>query len=248
MQRALGPAPPRRCPAALSWPCRGLLLLLLRAACEGEAPTPAAVRRPTSHAGATGVYLLQAAMSNYTPAASIIAAGVLWGKLLAGVARAGRVPPIFAEFGDQQAPAGGSAAPALAALGAAAAPPANGLARRRSRRTAALAGVAESLHLVRQAEANSAAFQRNMQQEISEVVHGMLGPDVGPDQPLMEAGLDSLGGCPAARAGTGAAPGGRQRPLCCACSKPPPGPCRRGGAAQHHPKQAGRRAAGHRHL
>ena len=32
-----------------------------------------------------------------------------------------------------------------------------------------------------------------MQQLVREVVHGMLGPDVSEDQPLMEAGLDSLG-------------------------------------------------------
>ena len=135
-------------------------------------------------AGATGMMLLQAALASAAMAPSAIAASILWGKLLGGLAR---VPHLFSEV---------AAGAALEASAMPSVTPASGQhsraapARRRRRgvRTAGTQGAAPAA-----VAQDVAAALAGAQQLVQEVVTNMLGPDVSPDQPLMEAGLDSLG-------------------------------------------------------
>ena len=99
-----------------------------------------------------------------SPRPTIVAASMLWSTLLRGQAR---VPAVFADYAPAQAVA--------AAL----------------QKAAALAPAAR--RAAPAAAADPAALLASMQALVTEVVAGMLGSDVPADQPLMEAGLDSLG-------------------------------------------------------
>jgi acyl transferase domain-containing protein/acyl carrier protein len=115
----------------------------------------------------TGLRLLQAVLGTASTSASVIAAGIAWGSLLQGRRP---VPPIFAEFERSAAATPGRRPVSITLQVDARSPPPVGL-------LAPPAGM--------RAEDVAAA--------VADAVAGMLGPDVGPDQPLMEAGLDSLG-------------------------------------------------------
>ena len=134
---------------------------------------------------AAGLHLLSVALASpaSVPAAAVLAGSILWRRLLRG---AGAAPGIFADFAPStnrpglaldpaqpyQAPAGatGLPGPGMPAAAAAAAP----------RGPAA-------------AKQEAAAIQAEMLALVAGVAAGMLGAEVAPDQPLMEAGLDSLG-------------------------------------------------------
>lgn len=127
-------------------------------------------------AGVAGMRLLQAALHNPGHLSSIIGASILWSKMLKGV---DQVPAIFAEFAHVTLPTQRLAttdrhfgAPHLAASGAPV----------QQRRVAASP-----------ASHGAADFKTAMLALVTEVVTSMLGSDVALNQPLMEAGLDSLG-------------------------------------------------------
>ena len=137
--------------------------------------------------------LLQSALSSPGHLASVIGASILWSKLLRGMPQ---VPAIFSKF----APAKNPAAALVPATGEGA------LAKPRSDAVAAAAA------------AEPAAAQATMLALVREMVTGMLGADVEPDQPLMEAGLDSLGEpwsiCRACRELSAAVSRTRSLPVC----------------------------------
>ena len=116
--------------------------------------------------------LLQAALSS--PNSTVVGASILWSKLLRGQAR---VPAIFADFAPAvKAPR--KAAPACAG---------------RTAPTLLLTATQRSCPAA--TAKDPAALQAAMLALVAEVVESMLGVDVPADQPLMEAGLDSLGEC-----------------------------------------------------
>ena len=94
------------------------------------------------------------------------------------------------------------------------------------------------------------AGQATLLAELQGIVAGLLGTEVAPDQPLMEAGLDSLGafrsvGCAVSRAALGRA----CLALTSACNPAPhPAPLRCRGAAQPAGRALCRRPARHVHL
>ena len=129
--------------------------------------------------------LLQAVLSNTTHVASIVAASILWSRLLRGL---DTVPAIFADFAPPKE-ASASLTGAVGALPAPSAPPVPQLPGASSSRRARAAAPTAAVAPVR----DLAAAQAAMMALVTEVVCSMLGADVAPDQPLMEAGLDSLG-------------------------------------------------------
>ncbi len=101
-----------------------------------------------------------------------------WPKLMAG---ATHIFPLFSEHA-------GFAAPAQPAAAAASTAAAFSKARRAGR------GRTRALQPRRPPAAAAKADAATVQAAVAEVVAGMLGAAVDPAQPLMEAGLDSLGG------------------------------------------------------
>lgn len=123
----------------------------------------------------SGLHLLSAVMSTVATAASVVGASVSWNILLQG---APRVPGIFAELANGQA---GKVTPKTQTTKLA--------------RQVTISVDARSPPVV-QALALPANDQQKgapMEPVVAEIVHSMLGHAVGTDQPLMEAGLDSLG-------------------------------------------------------
>ncbi len=132
----------------------------------------------STHAGQTGLAVLQAALNRASPAACLVGASILWPKLLHSLPQ---VPGILADFApsdkrtqhvDQVLPMG----------------PASGL------------GPAATIPAVRRAAgpavtatAQPAVAQASLLEQVTQVARSLLGTTPEPDQPLMEAGLDSLG-------------------------------------------------------
>ena len=132
--------------------------------------------------------LLQGVLGSRAYTASVIGASILWSKLLRGVAA---VPPIFADF----AAAKSTLLSATDADAPAATPPpaeARG-GRSAGRRRGAVGRPLPSQRPPASGSVSAAAAQAAMLSLVSEVVSTLLGIEVAPDQPLMEAGLDSLG-------------------------------------------------------
>ena len=132
--------------------------------------------------------LLQGVLGSRAYTASVIGASILWSKLLRGVAA---VPPIFADFAAAKSTL-------LLALDAPAATPlpvddARGGRSTNRRRRGAAGRPLPSQRPPASGSESAAAALAAMLSLVSEVVSSLLGTEVAPDQPLMEAGLDSLG-------------------------------------------------------
>lgn len=131
------------------------------------------------HAGYTGLAVLQATLSQASPAAGLVGARIRWPKLLGSLPR---VPAILADFAppdERHAPAGqGSTAV--------------------SKGSATVAGTTAALHTPASAATAAekpAVALAPLLEQVTHVARGLLGTAPQPDQPLMEAGLDSLGEC-----------------------------------------------------
>jgi hypothetical protein len=156
----------------------------------GMALTDASILQRFEKAGLTsitataGMALLDGflAAGDIRPAASIVAAGISWHRLLRGHSK---VPGIFSEF---TGPAGAEQQAVEAATVHAAG---------RSRRLILAEGDVEVVvtpkRKARAPQRKASVDDGTIADELRNMVGGMLGADVAPDQPLMEAGLDSLG-------------------------------------------------------
>ena len=123
--------------------------------------------------------LLQAALARASPAASFVGASIRWSQLLRSLPQ---VPPILADFGPARRPTTPSEPPPQLSEP----PPGDGLAERMlAPRPAGQPAAAASEHL--------AAAGPPLLEQVARVASALLGREVEPDQPLMEAGLDSLG-------------------------------------------------------
>lgn len=121
--------------------------------------------------------LLQAALGRAGPTASFVGASIRWYQLLRSLPQ---VPSILADFGLAREPAAPSQPPPQSAEDS----NGDGLADHvLAGLTAAAAGASE----------HSAAAGPPLLEQVARVASSLLGREVEPDQPLMEAGLDSLG-------------------------------------------------------
>lgn len=118
-------------------------------------------------AGVTGMAILQAVTCSLAQMPAVIGASILWTQLFRG---AQQVPSIFADF----VPANTSGSRNIAALLDKARPVGD------DNQAVASPGHATATHI-------------DVLGLVTTMVNGMLGAAVPPDQPLMEAGLDSLG-------------------------------------------------------